>query len=155
MNDINFESFGDEDLNYFSFFNYLDKVLDYNTFIQVINKDSQYDHFPLINQSFKDKINVLKNSNYISEEKNNYEIVYFFKKNKNSVSNSTLNLKKYDLFFYDILYDFMNVAEQSGAQKLKGNLIKIHNEKEIDLDLNVGYKSLMSSITLWQIVLPD
>ena len=61
MNDINFESFGDEDLNYFSFFNYLDKVLDYNTFIQVINKDSQYDHFPVINQSFKDKINVLKN----------------------------------------------------------------------------------------------
>ena len=155
LNDIDFKSFGNEDLNYFSFFNYLDKVLEYNTFIQLIDKNSKYDHFPVINQNFKDKINVLKNSNYISEEKNNYEIVYFFKKNKNSESNSTLNLKKYDLFFYDILYDFMNVAEQSGAQKLKGNLIKIHNEKEIDLDLNVGYKSLISSITLWQIVLPD
>ena len=130
-------------------------IIDYNYFFESIDNDASYDHYPIILEKYKNKINLLKKTDMLSYEKKFYEIPYFYINPKDKQSNDIYSIYKYDLFVLDSFFDLLNLGDQNGAQKLKGDLIKRHSRSKGSSNLNIGYKSLLSSITLWQVVLPD
>ena len=130
-------------------------IIDYNYFFESIDNDASYDHYPIILEKYKNKINLLKKTDMLSYEKNFYEIPYFYINPKDKQSNDIYSIYKYDLFVLDSFFDLLNLGNQNGAQKIKGNLINRHIRSNGNSNLSIGYKNLLSSISLWQVVLPD